>query len=336
MSLKSAAINAGKFAIVLGLLAWMIQSGKLDLEQMSIFIKKPQVVLVGVVVWVFGSVLLGTWRWWLLVRAAGLKCTYGRAIKLQMVGFFFNTAMPGAVGGDIVKAIYIVKDQTSLSGKTPALLSVVLDRIVGLIGLFTMGAVAACYHYDSMISSPVTTNLMRGLALVFASSCVFLALVFIPYRDQKDPFERLLAKQIPGFRALLGIYRALRAYREKPAVLFLTIGISIVIQLMFMAYMGYIGQAIYLDGFDTSLLPSIFPFGVLVTAVPLAPGGLGVGHAAFEELFKMVGLPGGANVFNIYTLTQLGLNLMCFIPYLMTKKSGPSNLELDAELINQQ
>ncbi len=38
---------------------------------------------------------------------------------------------------------------------------------------------------------------------------------------------------------------------------------------------------------------SIFPIGMLLTALPLAPGGLGVGHLAFEKLYQLIGLSEG-------------------------------------------
>jgi uncharacterized membrane protein YbhN (UPF0104 family) len=90
--------------------------------------------------------------------------------------------------------------------------------------------------------------------------------------------------------------------------------------MIYLYFMGYIGRVLYGDtAFDPALLAPIFPFGILVTALPLAPGGLGVGHAAFDRLFSMVGLPGGANVFNVYVLTQLVLNLLGVFPYLYMK-----------------
>lgn len=324
--LKAVVVNAAKVAVVVTLLVWMVQTGKLNPSQMSIFVTNPMVIIVGVSVWIVGPVLLGSWRWWLLLRGAGLECKFKRALNLQLVGFFFNTAMPGAVGGDIVKAVYIIKDQSTPSGKTPAMLSVLLDRIVGLIGLFAMGAFTALLNYKTMMEAPVTANLMKGLAFVVLCSIIFLGLVFVKYPNAQDPFERFLRLDFPGFSTLHGIYKALRAYRERPLLLFSTIAISICIQTMFMAYMGFIGTQLYHD-FQASLLTPIFPFGTLVTAVPLAPGGLGVGHAAFDKLFSMVGLPGGANVFNIYTLSQLGLNLLCFIPYLLTRRIEPINLD---------
>ncbi len=60
-------------------------------------------------------------------------------LQLQMIGLFFNATMPGSVGGDIVKGFYIIKDQHQ-GDKTPAMLTVLFDRIVGLMALFFMGA----------------------------------------------------------------------------------------------------------------------------------------------------------------------------------------------------
>lgn len=317
---KKIAVNVMKMTIVVLLLWWMIASGKLSLDQMAVVFKRPDVIAASIAVWVIGPVLLGTWRWWLLMRGANLECLYFRAMRLQLVGFFFNTAMPGAVGGDIVKAIYIMRDQKVSNGKTPAMLTVLLDRIVGLMGLFVMGVIAAAFSYDRLTQNPVTAQLMAGLGVVVVLSLVFLGIVFIPYKDGRDPVLRLLSLRLPLLSILKKIYEALRAYQERPMILISTIGISVCIQLMFLSFMGFVGRILYGESsFDAALLAPIFPFGILVTAIPLAPGGLGVGHAAFDKLFTLVGLPGGANVFNVYVISQLLLNMLGIIPYLSMK-----------------
>jgi uncharacterized protein (TIRG00374 family) len=325
--MRSVFLNLLKMSVVGLLLIWMISSGKLSLSQMSIFLTTPSVIISGVMVWIISPVLMGSWRWWLLLKGAGLECKFTRALHFQLIGFFFNTAMPGAVGGDIVKAIYIMKEQANPSGKTPALLAVLLDRIVGLIGLFAMGAMAALWSYESISVSPFASQLINGLTVVFLLSFVFLGFVFMPYKAGKDPFAAFLSRPFFGFEKILGIYLALRAYKDKPGILFGTIALSIVMQFIFLLYMGFIGTVMYED-FSPALLAPIYPFGILVTALPLAPGGLGVGHAAFDKLFSLVGLPGGANVFNIFTLSQLALNLCCFIPYLLTKKKIETSHEV--------
>jgi uncharacterized protein (TIRG00374 family) len=331
--MKSILINVLKMSIVGVLLWWMVASGKLSWELLAVFLRRPDAIFASVAVWFLGTIILGTFRWWLLIRGAGLKCSYFYAMQLQAIGYFFNTAMPGAVGGDIVKAIYIVKSQGGAEAKTPAMVTVLLDRIVGLIGLFVMGVVAASFSFKQLSQNPVTAQLMMGLGIVVVLSGVFLAMVFIPYKTRVDPIAKLLSFHVLGFGLLRRIYAALRTYRERPWSIIGTITLSMALQVMFMWYMGFIGRILYGDAaFDPSLLAPIFPFGILATAIPLAPGGLGVGHAVFDQLFALVGLPGGANVFTAYAVSQLVLNLLGFIPYLALKKLTTSD-HLQASLV---
>ena len=322
--MKTIVVNVLKMSIVGLLLWWMVASGKLSWEPLAVFLRRPDAIFASVMIWVVGPLFLGTLRWWLLIQGAGLQCRYFYAMKLQTIGYFFNTAMPGAVGGDIVKAIYIVKSQGGAEAKTPAMVTVVLDRIVGLIGLFLMSVVTASFSYQQLSQNPVIVQLMTGLGIVVVLSIVFLTMVFIPYKNRPDPIAKILAYRMPGFTILSRIYAALRTYRERPWIILGTIALSVVLQVVFLWYLGFIGRILYGDeAFDPSLLAPIFPFGILATAIPLAPGGMGVGHAVFERLFALVGLPGGANVFNAYALSQLVLNLLGFIPYLALKKQGP-------------
>jgi uncharacterized membrane protein YbhN (UPF0104 family) len=66
----------------------------------------------------------------------------------------------------------------------------------------------------------------------------------------------------------------------------------------------------------------VLPFGMIATVLPIAPGGLGVGHVAFDKLYSLIGLSGGANVFNAIAISQLALNLTGIIPYLFMRRRG--------------
>jgi hypothetical protein len=59
------------------------------------------------------------------------------------------------------------------------------------------------------------------------------------------------------------------------------------------------------------------PIGLITTAIPLAPGGIGIGHVAFESLYQLVGVSGGADIFNIYIIVQLSVYLLGGIPYFL-------------------
>ena len=77
-----------------------------------------------------------------------------------------------------------------------------------------------------------------------------------------------------------------------------------------------LGQAV-----PFSNLAVVFPVGLLATTIPIAPGGLGVGHAVFDHLFSLINITGGADVFNLFILGQMFCNLLAAIPYLLARES---------------
>ena len=65
--------------------------------------------------------------WMLAVQ--DVKLSYWNAIKLSYAGNFFNFALPGTVGGDVIKAYYVTR---FTHHKTEAVTTIFLDRVVGL------------------------------------------------------------------------------------------------------------------------------------------------------------------------------------------------------------
>ena len=56
----------------------------------------------------------------------------------------FNLVIPGAVGGDLIKAAYLVRMRIR---KTQAIASMVIDRILGLLALFILAAIAGGFAW---------------------------------------------------------------------------------------------------------------------------------------------------------------------------------------------
>ena len=54
-----------------------------------------------------GGVILAFLRWYLLVRAQDLPFRLRDAMRLGWIGMLFNIVIPGAVGGDVVKAVVV-------------------------------------------------------------------------------------------------------------------------------------------------------------------------------------------------------------------------------------
>jgi len=310
-----------KLTVVAALLMWLTHSDKLDFRHLRVLIDDPAIFAANLALWSFAYIGVSTLRWWLLLRGVGLHVGYMRAVHLQLIGFFLNTTMPGAVGGDIVKAVYLIRDQKGSQGKTRAMLTVLLDRAVGLAALFVMAAIAIAYNFEFFLQRPPMVPLMVFIAVGLAAILVGFGIVMYPFKPGKDPFRSLLSRPWPGFSAVLKIYEALSAYRQQPWILLAAVGLSIVVQSTAVLYALFLTERLTGQTPHFSVFCTIYPIGIMTTALPLAPGGLGLGHLAFEKLFTMVGLTGGANIFNITALGQLFLNLFGFIPYLFYRSS---------------
>ena len=90
--------------------------------------------------------MFGTFvRWYLLVRVIEPRFKFSRPCFLGLIGMVFNLVIPGAVGGDLIKAAYLVRECGS--GKTQAIASMVIDRILGLLGLFILASIAGGFAW---------------------------------------------------------------------------------------------------------------------------------------------------------------------------------------------
>lgn len=308
-----------KVILVTGLLYWLISSGKLNLNKLSVIYNQPYLLALFFGVWALCSLTLQSVRWRFLLEGMNIVPAMSKLIQLQSIALFFNTAMPGAVGGDMVKAMYVLKGQRGAL-KTPVLLTVFLDRLFGFVGLYVIGGLLIAFNMRDVLAFTQLHSFVAFIYLVvFASACL-MAWVFFPKGKIKfDPLGALLKLNFPGVSILRQIYAALSLYRSNPWALVKATATSVFIHLILMLFFWHLSFLILRESVDFSSIAVIYPVGILVTTLPIAPGGLGVGHAIFDHLFALVNISGGADIFNLFFLGQMACNLLAAIPYLMVK-----------------
>ncbi len=62
------------------------------------------------------------------------------ALRLGFLGYLFNFISPGAVGGDLFKVVFLARERQGR--RTEVAMSVLVDRLMGLYGVFVVGTVA--------------------------------------------------------------------------------------------------------------------------------------------------------------------------------------------------
>ena len=316
--LKNLVVTALKLSVAAGLIYWMTKSGKLELDQLRILIDRPEILAFSVFIWAGVALCLCGVRWRLLLRGLGIDVGMKRILQLTAIGLFFNSAMPGAVGGDLIKAVYVLRE-TKSKRRTPALMSIILDRVIGLFGLFTFASISVVFNLRALLDSPTMHPMVIFIFTCFGLSLLFIAAVFFPHKEGKDPFEMFFSLKLRGIATLQKLYTTLRSYRHQPRYLIYPWAISVVAQFIWFLYYLTLTEIVSTGEVRISALATVFPIGVLTTAIPITPGGLGVGHVAFDKLYEMIGLTSGATVFNIACLGQLSLNMFGILPYLFGK-----------------
>ena len=100
-----------------------------------------------------------------------------RTFVINMVGAFYNTFLPGSTGGDLLKAYYAAK-QTTMH-RTAPVMSVIIDRIIGLLALVMMGGTAATFQYLTSRQHDAATRKCGQVALGSAAILVATALALL-------------------------------------------------------------------------------------------------------------------------------------------------------------
>jgi uncharacterized membrane protein YbhN (UPF0104 family) len=335
---KQAVLTCLKYLLGLGLLAWVVwanwkpadgSQGLADAFQKEIRI--APLLLAGVLI--LGGVLLTFARWYVLVRAQGLPFTLSGAMRLGMVGYYFNTFLPGSVGGDIIKAACIARQQ---SRRTVAVATVLIDRAVGLCGLFWLvtlvgGGFWATGRLEQLAVSPGAAAVLQTItlgagALAAASVLMWVLLGVLPARGADRLAERLA--RIPRLGpALAELWRAVWMYRCQGR----RVGLGLA-----MAMLGHCGfvAAFYCAALTltpANEIPSLgahfllVPVGATIKAGFPTPGGVGGGEAGFGWLYTVAGFAaaGGVLAALVQRAVEWTLGLTGYLVYLRLRPALP-------------
>src|SRR5262249_48415323 len=175
------------------------------------------------------STLLTFVRWYFLVRAVGLPFRVADALRLGMIGFYFNTFLPGSVGGDILKAAFLAREQ---SRRTVAVATVIMDRILGLWALFWFVALLGGVCWMAGLVPPSAQPGCRWLMLVASATVGFGvlawgALGFLP-DGRAERFAERLGRLPRVGGAAAEFWRAVWMYRRRQVWVVLSLLMSMV------------------------------------------------------------------------------------------------------------
>ena len=232
------------------------------------------------------AIAINAAKWHVLLRAQGIRVPFGELLEIQFVGFFFNNFLPANVGGDLMRGYTLARYTDRLAD---AAVSVVVDRIMGLMAYMCTAALAA-FVVVSMTGR-------SDLAAVEWVAALSLAVVVAGLAVLLSRRLRGLLSQLFGWRFLAplaglwqGISDALNAYRFRYVALATAFGIGLIGIFCTTLVNWFLSQA--LGGLMS--LPAILIFNPLIALVlmlPISIGGLGLNQAAYPFFYGLAGVP---------------------------------------------
>lgn len=318
-----------KFAIAGGVLAWLFASGRLRPADVRQALASPG-ALAFCVVAVGANVALAALRWWFLIRAQGIEIPFLGTLRLMLIGMFFNTFMPGAVGGDPFK-IYYVAEHAPPGKKVEAGTTVFLDRLVGLFTLCTIVFASVLLQPllgrgDDVFREVVARlgerlgPLARPLGGLAIGGLLGVTVILHP----RVPKPRFLARAMERLLTAGGarVWGTLvHATRRRGALVAAFIASCFSHTATILAFY-VVGHALG-DELDLPRYFLLVPVGLMVQAVPGPPGGLGVGEAAFATLFAIATRSSATvagTVCMVWHLVIYGYNLVGGVAYLLHQR----------------
>jgi glycosyltransferase 2 family protein len=292
------AVNLALVVIAFGLLGLVIWQNRAMIR--AVLSKPLDLKLLALAFAIYLVGMFGTFvRWFFLVRVIEPTFKFSATVLLGLIGMVFNLVIPGAVGGDLIKAAYLARMRIR---KTQAIASMVIDRIVGLLGLFILAAIAGAFAWGL-----ATTDVRRLImAAWFATGAGVLVLTVI--------FSQVLTRMFPGLTRgqsrLSLIVAELRemstTYRGRLGVVVGAAAISVCTHGLNVVAFYLVGRMLF-PAMPTTLVQHflLVPLTLFTMAVPLPFGALGLSEGVGQQLFKLVGHPSGA-------LAMMGFRILMY------------------------
>jgi glycosyltransferase 2 family protein len=271
-----------KLAFAAALIFWMVREDALNLETFSKLASPLLVLLLATLI--FLQIFINNYRWLTLMRGQGFEASIGYTLPLSLIGMFFNFAMPGGVGGDVMKGFYLLQDHPRQ--KFAGAVSIFMDRMMGFFVMIATAFFALFFNWSRVSESPQLRSIALGVSILFF---VFLVFYFLSLSRllQNSTLGQLLFEKLPGGSKLRALYDALHAYRKAPGALALAALLSFVNQIGIVIFVIAVSRAMNVQEIPIQVYFFLVPVGVVVQALPISPAGIGVGQAAFYFLFNL-------------------------------------------------
>lgn len=221
-------------------------------------------------------------RWSFLLKHFRIRQRIRDSWTYYMIGGFYSIALPGVIGGDVVR-LYLSSKKNARS-KTIVATSILFERSCGIMVILILASSAALFMPMLLEGKTVVVNSIRGAALA-AIFLFFLFFIIIKNSsrqwfkavDMPDAWQHQANTLIENFRRL--------SFGSVAFFLSLSVGAH------FLDILGsfYLGKSLNID-LPLSVFLLIMPLVYVSTILPISIGGIGVREGVLTFFLAKVGV----------------------------------------------
>jgi uncharacterized protein (TIRG00374 family) len=306
-----------KYPLMIFLVWYLISSGRFDFRALAQFFQSSKffVIILALVVLVFGHLLLSV-RYRFVVQALGYKPKLVTIFNIIRVGLFYNNFLPGGTGGDLMRIYYLKKKEGMPISEGTA--STLLDRMLAMLGLVFVAIVSlivvSLVNRSGAVADMINSQpLILGVAALIPV-CVIGGLFLLRVQAVYSLVERILSKIIFGDK-MMNFMKTFRVLALNTKVVMTSFGLSLIGHTIIISTISMIAYAMY--GMPAVYATMATAGIILLTSIiPLTPGNIGLTEWLADNLFRLFGVEGGANVFAMWRVVSVLFSLFGGIIYL--------------------
>jgi uncharacterized protein (TIRG00374 family) len=300
-----------RLAVGVALLAYLAKSRLIDFASLTGIMTAWPITLAALAL-IFADIVAMSVRLCWLFRPQGLRLSLKSSLELTLVSSFFATFLPGAAGGDLAKLYYAAREN---KGRRAEIVTTIgFDRAVGLFSILLLPLLFASF-FVPLIRSVRTLQVLLLITAALAGGMLVAFLLCLFSQPLMMRVARWASRFLPRREIPERIVTAIGAYRSSAGILIAALAASLFANL---TLIGATALAVLIFSPESLSMKMclVIPMGDVANNLPVTPGGLGVGEAAFDALFKVAGLAGGAQALLCWRIWRAMVGVVGLVIYL--------------------
>lgn len=303
-----------KIAVGLGCLAVLLYFDFIDFSLLKEAGNAPEVVFTAFTCLLL-TVFIGAWRWQILMRSLDVSISYSQSLNYTFIGQFFNVFLPGAYGGDLVRGGLAYRQNEDRLGSI--MMSSLVDRLTGLTGLLIIALLVL-----ALIPSQFqfVIGIIVGVSLIAGILCLLIA---VRFQSVFRTMFGLLPDVLEGIALKIfdTIVGALEMYWQRKQDLVFAVSLSVFQYILILESLHLLGGAMDISGLSWIGYVVSGVAGLFANAIPISPGGLGIGEAAFGKIAHILEAQPSDTAYSSIFLAMRSLTLIVavigIVPFLL-------------------